>query len=270
VKSILLHVAEDSGFAGRLEAALDVTRATGGHLSLLQTRRVPAYFGADAAGFGAGAALVAELLEQEAKIGAEARARIEAQLVREDVSWTFSDAMGEPAESLIAASTLNDLVVMSLAQPGEAPQAAVADVVIRSDTPVLAMPPGSAGFQVGRPAVVGWKPTAESAKALKAAAPFLRLASSVAIVVVDPAEAGDLPPTEAATYLSRHGIKADVMERRSGGQSVSQTLNQAVSEIGAGLLVMGAYSRSRALQFLLGGVTKDFLDGSPVPLLMAH
>jgi nucleotide-binding universal stress UspA family protein len=270
MKSILLHVAEDPGFEGRMQAALDVARAFNGHLHLLQARRIPAYFGADAAGFGAGAALVAELMEQEAKIGAAARARIEGELGREDVGWSFAEAMGEPADSLIAASTLNDLVVMSLTKAGDAPQASVAEVVIRADTPVLAIPPGWSGLDIGKPALVAWKPSAESAKALKAAVPFLLKASSVSILVVDPHDGGDLPPLDAAAYLSRVGVKAEVVTRQSAGQGVSAAINAAARELQAGLVVMGAYSRSRTIQFLLGGVTRDFLDGSPVPLLMSH
>ncbi|WP_448586678.1 universal stress protein [Thermaurantiacus sp.] len=270
MKSILLHVGDDRGFEGRLQAALDVARSFGAHLTCMQPRRIPAYFGADAAGFGAGAALVAELIEEETRAGRAVRNRIEADLSNEDVPFSWEEGIGEPADLLIAASVLADLVVMSLPAPGETPPASVAEVVVRADTPVLAMPPAARGLDVTKPAMVAWKPSAESAKALRAAVPLLARAASVTIVLVDTPEGGDLPPTDAARYLSRHGIRAEVEDRRTGGQGVTAALQQAARDLGAGLIVMGAYSRSRAIEFLLGGVTKDFLESSPVPLLMAH
>lgn len=270
MKSILLHVAPDAAFEGRKEAALDVARAFGGHVRCLQPRRIPAYFGADAAGFGAGAALVAELIEQETAAAKEARARIEADLAREDVPFSWEDAVGEPADLLIEGSILMDLIVMSLAAPGTTPQASVAEVLVRAETPVLAVPQGHVGFDCTQPAVVAWKQSVESAKALRAAVPLLARASAVTVVVVDPPEGGDLPPTEAAQYLARHGISAHLQDRRTGGQGVAETLAQAIRDLGAGWMVMGAYSRSRTIEFLLGGVTRDFLESSPVPLVMAH
>ncbi|MCS6986040.1 MAG: universal stress protein [Sphingomonadaceae bacterium] len=270
MKSILLHVADDPGFEGRLQAALDLARAFSGHLHGLQPRRIPAYFGADAAGFGAGAALVAELIDQEAKLAQALRERLEARLAHEDVPFTIAEAVGEPAEMLIQAASLQDLVVMSLAKAGHAPQAAVPEVVVRADTPVLAIPQGHMGFDPGRPALVAWKPTVESAKAVRAAVPLLARAASVTILVVDPGDETDLPPTEAARYLSRHGVRAEMAVRQSGSMKVADTLIAAARELEAGVLVMGAYSRSRTIQFLMGGVTRDFLEQAPLPLFMVH
>jgi nucleotide-binding universal stress UspA family protein len=39
---------------------------------------------------------------------------------------------------------------------------------------------------------------------------------------------------------------------------------------GAGLIVMGAYGHSRLKEFIRGGATKEILNTSDVPLLMAH
>jgi nucleotide-binding universal stress UspA family protein len=43
-----------------------------------------------------------------------------------------------------------------------------------------------------------------------------------------------------------------------------------VAELGADLLVMGAYSHSRLRETILGGVTRDVLRNMNVPVLMAH
>lgn len=78
------------------------------------------------------------------------------------------------------------------------------------------------------------------------------------------------PATEALRYLARHGVKAELTELEQGS-SVEETLAAEVARLGAGLLVMGAYSHSRLREFLFGGVTRFFLDDlTAPPLLMAH
>ena len=77
MKSILLHLGTDPQFESRLQGALDLARFTEGHLECLQTRRVPAFLGADAAGFAGSAAMVVQLMEDEARL-AEAERKAEA------------------------------------------------------------------------------------------------------------------------------------------------------------------------------------------------
>jgi nucleotide-binding universal stress UspA family protein len=43
-----------------------------------------------------------------------------------------------------------------------------------------------------------------------------------------------------------------------------------VAELDADLLVMGAYGHSRLREMILGGVTRDILRNTNVPVLMAH
>ena len=46
-------------------------------------------------------------------------------------------------------------------------------------------------------------------------------------------------------------------------------IGQAV-EMNADLIVMGAYGHARLREIILGGVTRDLLKQSSLPLLMAH
>ena len=41
-------------------------------------------------------------------------------------------------------------------------------------------------------------------------------------------------------------------------------------ELGAGLVVLGAYGHSRIREFVLGGATRHALSTMTVPLLMSH
>jgi nucleotide-binding universal stress UspA family protein len=271
MKSILLHVGEDPAFESRLQASLDLTRFVGGHLECLQTRRVPAFLGADTAGFAGGAAMMMQLVDEETRAAEAERQRLSARLGGEQLAFSFSDAMGDPVETLTDRSLLADCVVMSLPD-AQTPEMArtLSGVVTRADAPVLAVPPAEVGIRFGEAVMVAWKPTAEAANALKAALPLLQKASRVDVVAVDPEGVGDFPATAVASYLARHDIGCELHERRSGQRSTSDVLLGAATELESSLLVMGGYGRSRAMEFLLGGVTRRLLSVSSIPLLLAH
>lgn len=271
MKSILLHADEDRFFESRLQAALDLARYTGGHLQCLQTRRIPGFIGADAAGFIGSASMIVQLMEDEEKAAAQAREKLQKRLEQEDVPFNFIEAMGEPRQTLVDYSPLTDAVVMT--RPPEKERnllQALSAVVVNADAPVLAIPHDIKRLELEKPIMVAWKSTMESAHALQGAMPLLKKASHVDIVVVDPGSNDRFPATAAATYLSRHGIKSAIHERHRGSDSTSDTLLHLAQGLGSGLIVMGGYGRSRAMEFLLGGVTRRMLSVCHLPLLLAH
>lgn len=103
------------------------------------------------------------------------------------------------------------------------------------------------------------------------AEPLLRLAQSVNIVEVQGSSNGSVD--DAATYLSRHGIHAevDLVARFKDDES---PLGAAIADIcrsqSAAYCVMGAYGHSRLREALFGGVSRHMLTRSEIPLLLAH
>jgi nucleotide-binding universal stress UspA family protein len=271
MKSILLHVGDDEGFESRLQGALDLARFTGGHLECLQTRRVPAFMGADAAGFAGSAAMVVQLIEDEARVAESERQQLAKRLEGEGVAFSFVESMGDPAQTLVDRSMLTDVIVMSLAATQARDLGRIlAGVVTHADAPVLAVPKGASRLQLEKPVLVAWKPTKEAAHAVKRAIPLLKQAGRVDVLTVDEGEAGEFPTTAVAAYLSRHGIKAELHQRTAGGTPTAEVLLATARELDSGLLVMGGYGRSRAMEYLLGGVTRRLLGASDVALLLAH
>jgi nucleotide-binding universal stress UspA family protein len=271
MKSILLHVGEDSHFESRLQAALDLARFTDGHLECLQTRRVPAFLGADAAGFAGSAAMVVQLVEDEARQAEAERRKLDARLQNEGVAFSFAEAMGDPTQTLVDRSLLADVIVLTQGATNERELAHILSAVVtRADAPVLAVPHGASRLALEKPILVAWKATAEAAHAVKRSVTLLQKASQVDIVTIDPPGSGDFPPTAVAAYLARHGVKADLHERSAGSGSTADMILATASELGSGIVVMGGYGRSRAMEYLLGGVTRRLLHASDVTLLMAH
>ena len=83
-------------------------------------------------------------------------------------------------------------------------------------------------------------------------------------------DADRFPATEAAAYLSSHGISAEIHQRALGAEDVASALCGAVELLRARYLVMGAYGHSRLREAVLGGATRHMLESSPVPLVMTH
>jgi nucleotide-binding universal stress UspA family protein len=70
--------------------------------------------------------------------------------------------------------------------------------------------------------------------------------------------------------LARHGVKAQIERTVSARMPVGEVLLSRVADLGADLIVMGAYGHSRAREVLLGGATRSVLPSMTVPVLMSH
>jgi nucleotide-binding universal stress UspA family protein len=75
---------------------------------------------------------------------------------------------------------------------------------------------------------------------------------------------------DAARLLKTHGVEAVVDEVAPDGRRVGQFLEDYVEKCGRGLLVMGAYGRSRVREFILGGATEHMLGHLAAPVLLSH
>jgi nucleotide-binding universal stress UspA family protein len=139
--------------------------------------------------------------------------------------------------------------------------------------PVLVVPADTKSFDVGAPMLVAWNGSSEGAHALRAAVPLLACSCKVTLAsVVEEAERArfDLPSTEGARYLSRHGIECEMVEIPRGEAKVADTLFSAAQMRECGLLVMGAYGHSRLAELIMGGVTRRMLSAPQMPILLAH
>lgn len=269
MKTILVHVDADDGQPARLQAAFDLARAFGGHLTCLQVTPYAAYaLGEPAMGAFPVTALI-EAIEKERRAERQA---VETRLRQEGVSWDWVARDGDTADWLVETARLADVVVMSsgpYSGNATARLGLTGDVAVRAPAPVIAVPATSRGIAVTGAALVAWDGSQEAALALRAALPMLRLAESVDILAV--AER----PTEftaraAAAYLSRQGVAAEVIERTRNGDTIEAVIRGVITERRSAWLVQGAYGHSRLRETVFGGVTRGLLADAPVPLLLAH
>jgi nucleotide-binding universal stress UspA family protein len=269
MKTILVPIEADEGQESRLQAAFDIARACSGQVVCVQVTPYAAYAVGDT---GMGAFPMASLIEAVEAQRTRQRTEIEARLHAEGVAWAWSSHDGDLVETLTTLSRLADVVVMNSGPfnaAGRLKLSLTGDVAIAAPTPVLAVPPAVRSFAVAGPVVVAWDGSQEAALALRAAMPLLRLASSVNLLTVDEKDP-DLCGRDAAAYLARHGIAAEVIERSDRGASVEAVIRTVIVETSATWMVQGAYGHSRLRQTIFGGVTRGLLSDAPVPMLIAH
>jgi len=71
--------------------------------------------------------------------------------------------------------------------------------------------------------------------------------------------------------LRWNGIQAELRRIAPASQShIPGALLDTASNVGADLVVMGAYSHSRALELIFGGTTRHVLLDAKVPVLLCH
>ena len=259
MRSILVHAEVGPAGQARIDTALSLARATGGHVTLLVDTPVSRYVAVDGLG---GGFVATDALKEALADDDEFAQKIDSALARGDVCCDVVRAESDPLDALGDAARLADVVVVARRE------ALASDLPLAVRCPVLAVNAGETlCFPLGRVAVA-WDGSAEAANALRAAVPLLAGAEVTVVTVKDAAK--DFPATDALAYLSRHGIKAELQVVERAG-AVEETIARELARLRPQLLVMGAFRHSRLREFLFGGVTRFFLEEPAGPaLLLAH
>lgn len=205
--------------------------------------------------------------------------KVKAKLSHTRDSANMRSALLDPASTQSAAglhARYADLAVVG--RPNKAAtrhaHGLVEGVLFQSGRPALIAPPEWRRQTVGRRVLIAWKPTREAARALGEAEHFLLDAEDVTLAMVDaePTEHGYgfVPGEDIAAHLVARGADVDLVNLDSTGGGEARAILDQAAAIGADLIVMGGYGHNRMSEFVFGGVTRDMLRASTVPILMAH
>ncbi len=145
-----------------------------------------------------------------------------------------------------------------------------------SGRPVLLIPYAGEFAEFDSHVLIAWNGSRESARALHDAMFFIEKADAVTVIEVD-------PPTSAREWrsrssrrshvvaaLKRRGVEAAAAPTVSGGTPVADVILSLAADLGADLVVMGAYGHSRLRELVLGGVSRSMFQEMTVPVLMSH
>jgi len=138
--------------------------------------------------------------------------------------------------------------------------------------PALLYPEDAAASPSFDTILVSWDFSQAASRTITGALPLLKRAKNIRVTTVRGEK--DIPVTDTMRplldYLAAHGVAARADEIGTGGRPIGEVLLQRADEIGADLIVMGAFGHSRLQEFLLGGATKSVLAGTPRPVFMSH
>lgn len=265
MKTILLLVHEDAGQDARLKVAIDVMRAVDGHLVCLDlVVPVPA-----SDPFGGIWPVVSE---REQLREWSNRRKVAEWLTLNDVAADWIEAIGDPAECLVRASALSDLLIIGSAGEHGAfsdGTALAADVIVRTQRPVLAVPETATGIDVAGHALIAWDGSRDAVAAMRAALPLLRRAQATTLLEIDDGSI-ETPAEDAAAYLGRHGVLAEVRPRHLLVQTAGTIILEESRRNAIDYVVMGGFGHSRIREALFGGASRTMLSRSKVPILLVH
>jgi nucleotide-binding universal stress UspA family protein len=280
-KDILVAIDAAPSAAGRIELAAGLAERFGAHLVglhnsiSLDAPQARGYFGYFNRSLDSFHQEFAERLRAEQTA---ARDFFEASASRRSLSAEWRQTFGSPSQAAALHGRYVDLIVLGQLDPDyvHSPlfQPSPAEVALAVGRPMLVIPYAGKWTDIARTIVVGWDASRQATRAVNDALPFLVAAETVTVLTIDPKDGrgghGDVPGADIALHLARHGVKATVQSTVSGGIGVGNALVSRLTDLGADLLVMGAYGHSRDHELVFGGVTRTVLQSMTVPVLMAH
>jgi nucleotide-binding universal stress UspA family protein len=272
LRSILVHLDASPRSARRLALAGELAARHGAQVTALYAT-TPAVFGvAFALDPGAGAAM-SVLPELDSARRDAAKARFDRSASAATMRW--QELRDEPPILGVADAALYaDLLVLGQhdaadAETDDIPSDFVPSVLLASGRPALVIPYTDAAATFGQEALIAWKPTRASARAVSAAIPLLRQARRLHLTVDAGATPGAAESLEG--YLRLHGVAAPIQRHGAvASASAGDGLLSLAADVGADLLVMGCYGHSRARELVLGGASRTVLKSMTLPVLMAH
>ena len=274
LKDLLVVVADDPACTTRLDVAGDLATACGAHLTGLFVRALPVVPGYVAV------ELPAQVYELQRRHWQE-RATEAERLFRAHVDRTGLSHEWRALEgNLVAIAMLHaryaDLTIVGQGVDlGDAPRDLAAlpeELALGVGRPVLVVPRYGTFPTVGSRVLIAWNGSREATRAVNDALPILQRARKVTLLSMNPEEviAPRVPGADIALHLARHQVTVEAAATRATDIKVGDVLLSYAADIGADLIVMGAYGHSRLREMVLGGATRHILQHMTVPVLMSH
>ena len=148
------------------------------------------------------------------------------------------------------------------------------DLVMEAGRPLLVVP-DSVGWLDLRSVLVAWKDTPEARRAIVASLPMLGKAKDVTVAEIVEARGSQAAAAarvrDVVTWLSRHGVSAsEIVAAQNHDRGATAQLDSMAADVGAGVIVAGAYGHSRFRELILGGMTRHLISQTARCVLFSH
>ena len=256
--------------------AVALAKEHGAHLigiAFAPTALLPLY-GADV-----GFADMTEVLQSVKTQSANALEAFKASAAAEGVSAEARLMQGMSEEfphDFVNAARHVDLAILGQPRDGDpliGQYALVERCLFASGRPVIIVPASPEKLALKGTMVAAWDGSAEAARSINDALTFLRPAARVVLLVGVTAERRGGARAfdrrhDCASEAARGEGRGDARQARRGRRRPAAA--STAKELGADMMVMGAFHHSRWREFILGGVTLTVLEQATIPLFMAH
>jgi nucleotide-binding universal stress UspA family protein len=190
-----------------------------------------------------------------------------------DVEWRC--AIDFPARYILQEARCADIIVSGGQSNAFSDPFAVAspkDLVMQAGRPMLIAPDNVSWLDL-RSVLVAWKDTPEARRAIADSLPMLRKAKDVTVAEIveadDSRSAAVSRVRDVVAWLSRHGVSASELVPDKSGDVIAQ-LDAIAANVGAGVVVAGAYGHSRFRELIIGGVTQHLITESTRCVVLSH
>ena len=275
IKDILVHLDEGDACGARLEVAVNLAQTHDAHLIGLYLRpapQVPEF---------ASASMVDEVIGVQAKAVGENEEKAEKlfsdQTGKAGLGAEWRSIQGDAVEDLALHGRYVDLVVIGQHDPDSKAMSnpdIAGRLVLRIGRSVMIVPYAGRYPNLGKNILVAWDAGRQASRAVNDALPLLKGADKVNVLAINPETGpdghGEIPCADICQHPARHGVNAEAQTAMAGDMEVGDILLSRASDLGADLLVMGAYGHRRLRELVLGGATRHLLAYMTLPVLMSH
>ncbi len=224
---------------------------------------------------------LAELQAEEQKRGDEVLAAFARRAAAASVPAAVLRGSGLPGHALVERARSADLVCLGKlgrAHEGEAAEGQAVGSTVRlvgaqAVRPVLVAP---RAFRPIKRILVAYDGSNHACRALRAAIELVQARTgpeppiySVASVVDGDAGAAQALAAAAVTYLKAHGVVEPAVLPREG-RPAERVILDVAEEIGADLIVAGAFGEHRFRELFLGSTVLELLRTTRLPVLIHH
>ncbi|MDH3713211.1 MAG: universal stress protein [Gammaproteobacteria bacterium] len=270
-KHILAYVDNDAECSARLQYAVDFAALFDARLTGLYARRlltVPSY-----AAVHIPAPVLADYEEVSERMARDAKAAFEQLAGGEGIACEWRLLEGFVPDAIARAAQCTDLVVLPQTADNEADlneTYSTDSVLLKAAAPVLVIP-YAGRFQVpAEHVVIAWNNSREAGRAVREALPLLHKSQRITVLSIAEPEREELLGADLGAYLAHHDLQVELKQIPAGDCSTADALLSCIADNTGDLLVMGGYGRSRLLETVLGGTTREILAHMTVPVLMSH
>ncbi len=272
-KTVMVSLALDRPNDACLAVAGDIAERFGARVVGVAASeiRAPLYF--------AEGDIAQKLLDEESAAIRKRLSELEAEFLaavqKRATSVEWRSARGLQGPYMLQQARAADILVVgarseAMVDPGVA--ADPGDLLMQAGRPVLVVPPSVQWLDL-RSVLVAWKDVREARRAVCDALPILAAAKEVVIAEIPER---DSPRAEAlshvadvAAWLRGHGILASTVVPETTA-SVTEQLEKIAADVGAGMVVAGAYGHSRLREWILSGVTRHLATESRLCALLSR